>query len=476
MTRNLAAALSCTVVLAGCSLDHAYHRPAPPVPVAWPAGPAYGPPGEATVADWRQVFADPNLRKVIEQALANNRDLRVAIARIEASRAQYRIQHATLLPTVAASAGASTGREYTGFPPALAPPYANATTYSANVATTSYELDLFGRVHSLTKAALEAYLATQEATNSTQISLIAQVATDWLTCASDAAQLAVAQATVASATASLQLASRRLGGGIASQLDVDNAQTVVEQASDDVARLITVVAQDRNALNLDVGAPVGADTLPGAIDDPAARLGDIPGALDSRILLQRPDVVAAEHTLRSANANIGAARAAFFPSITLTGSAGTQGASIGSLFSGAAAVWNFAPTVTLPIFTGGANKANLDYARTQERIDIALYEKTIQTAFREVADALAQRGTITERARAQRALVATATHGLGLAQALYARGSDSYLDVLNAQRTLYSARQSLIAVELVRAANIVTLYKVFGGALTDRAPVPRAGV
>jgi multidrug efflux system outer membrane protein len=235
-----------------------------------------------------------------------------------------------------------------------------------------------------------------------------------------------------------------------------------------VARYTTLVAQDQNALDLVVGAPVDPENLPSGVDDAAFRLGAVPGALDSRILLQRPDVLEAEHTLRSANANIGAARAAFFPTISLTASGGSESASVSSLFSGRSGIWSFAPTISVPIFDGGANKGNLDYAKAEDRIDVAQYEKAIQTAFREVADALAQRGTITERLRAQRSQVAAAAESLHLAESLYARGSDSYLDVLTAQRTYYSAQQSLIAVQLVGAANVVTLYKVLGGALTDR--------
>jgi multidrug efflux system outer membrane protein len=469
MIRAMAVLTLCAGLAAGCALEPAYHRPAPPVPVAWPSGPAYGAPADLALADWRQVFPDPKLRNVIEQALANSRDLRVAIAQIQASRAQYRVQRAALLPTVDASVAANTGRSYTGLPPALGSQYANATTYSASVSTTAYELDLFGRVRSLTKAALQTYLATEEARRSTQISLVAEVATDYLTFASDASLLDVSKATVISAGANFDLARRRLAGGIDSQLDVSNAQTIVEQASDDVARYTTQVAQDKNALDLVVGAVVDPQNLPSGVDDPAARLGEPPGALDSRILLQRPDVMEAERKLRSANASIGAARAAFFPSISLTGSGGSESASVSSLFSGAAAVWSFAPTISVPIFAGGANRANLAYAKAEDRIDVAQYEKAIQTAFREVADALAQRGTIAERLRAQRALVAASAQSLRLAQALYARGSDSYLDVLTAQRTYYSAQQSLISVQLIQAANVVTLYKVLGGAITDRA-------
>jgi multidrug efflux system outer membrane protein len=353
-------------------------------------------------------------------------------------------------------------------PPAFGSEYANATTYSASVSTTAYELDLFGRVRSLTKEALQTYLATVEARRSTQISLVAEVATDYLTFASDSSLLDVAKATVISAQSNFDLARRRLAGGVDSQLDVSSAQTLVEQAKDDVARYTTQVAQDKNALDLVVGAAVTTENLPSGIDDPAVRLGEVPGALDSRILLERPDVLEAERTLRGANANIGAARAAFFPSISLTGSGGSESASVSKLFAGGTGVWSFAPTISVPIFDGGVNRGNLDYAKAEDRIDVAQYEKAIQTAFREVADALAQRGTIAERLRALRAEVAAAGESLHLAEALYARGSDSYLDVLTAQRTFYSAQQSLISVQLVEAANIVTLYQVLGGSLKDR--------
>jgi len=457
-----------STLLAGCALEPAYHRPAPPVPAQWPAGPAYVAPADVTVADWREVFLDSKLQAVISQALANSRDLRVAIAQIQASRAQYHIQRADLLPKINAQAGMSTGRDYTGLPPILGGAYQNATTYSTSVGTTAYELDLFGRVRSLTKSALEAYLATEEAKRSTQISLVAEVASDYLTYAADASLLQVSKATVTSAQSNFDLARRRLEGGIASQLDVSSAETILDQAQDDVARYTTQVAQDKNALDLVVGAAVAPENLPTGVDDPATRLGEAPDALNSNVLLRRPDVREAEHTLRGANANIGAARAAFFPSISLTASGGTQSASLSNLFSRGAGVWSFAPTVTLPIFAGGANLANLDYAKAQDRIDVAQYEKAIQTAFREVADALAQRGTITERLRAQRAQVAAAAQSLRLAEALYKRGSDSYLDVLTAQRTLYSAQQSLIAVQLIAQTNTVTLYKVLGGGVSDR--------
>jgi multidrug efflux system outer membrane protein len=468
MRRLIPGLLLASSLLSGCALEPAYNRPAPPVPAQWPNGPAYGAPTQVAVADWREVFLDPKLQAVIDQALANSRDLRVAIAQIQASRAQYHVQRADLFPTINAQAGVVTGRDYTGLPPILGGAYQNETSYSTSVGTTAYELDLFGRVRSLTKAARETYLATEEARRSTQISLVAEVASDYLTYAADASSLQVSKATVASAQANFDLAKRRLGGGIASQLDVSSAEAILDQAQDDVARYTTQVAQDWNALDLAVGTPVSPENLPTGVDDPATRLGVAPDALDSSVLLWRPDVVEAEHTLRGANADIGAARAAFFPSISLTASGGTESASLSNLFSRGAGVWSFAPTITLPIFAGGANRANLDYAKAEDRIDVAQYEKAIQSAFREVSDALAQRGTIAERLRAQRAQVAAATQSLRLAEALYARGSDSYLDVLTAQRTLYSAQQSLISIQLIEQANTVTLYKVLGGALSDR--------
>jgi multidrug efflux system outer membrane protein len=479
MIRSLTAVLMCAALVAGCAngtLEPPYHRPVAPVPSAFPTGQAYAPSPAQTAAapGWREVFVDPRLRGVIEQALADSRDLRVAIAQIEAAQAQYRVQRAALLPTLDATASADYARSYTGLPPSLGGPYARSTQYSASLGVTSYELDLFGKVRSLTKAALEQYLATEAARRSTEITLVAQVAGDWLTLAADESLLSVSRATVDSGAQNLDLAQRRLTGGVGSQLDVSNARTIVEQARADVGRYITQVAQDRNALDLVVGAPVAADALPGGIDDPGARLPQIPVALDSALLLRRPDVVEVEHQLRAANADIGAARAAFFPSIALTGSGGSTTASLSSLFAGGTGVWAFNPTISLPIFDGGANRANLAYARAQDRIEIADYEKAIQTAFREVADALADHGTIAERLRAQQALVDAAADSLRLSQALYARGSDSYIDVLTAQRTLYGAQQSRIAIQLTAANNIVTLYKVLGGGLANETAVASA--
>lgn len=460
------------LLLSACTLEPSYRRPAASVPPRFPTGPAYAHTDEAAASapGWREVFVEPKLRRVIEMALANNRDLRVAVAQIEAAQAQYHVQRASLLPSVSASGSASYAHSYTGLPPSLGGAYASTTDYAVSAGVTSYELDLFGRVRSLTKAALETYLATTEARRSTEISLIAEVATDWFTMASDESLLDISKSTAESGTATLDLAQRRLTGGVGSALDVSNAVTIVEQARADVAKYTALVAQDRNALDLAVGAPVPGEDLPTGINDPATRLPTIPNALDSGLLLQRPDVVEAEHTLRAYNANIGAARAAFFPKITLAGSGGSTTGEFSRLFGAGTGVWAFTPSISLPIFDGGANRANLAYSRAEHQIAIAKYEKAIQTAFRESADALADRGMIGERERALRALVAAAADSLRLSQGLYQVGSDSYLDVLIARRTLYSAQQGLVAVQLIDANNIVTLYKVLGGGVTDAAP------
>lgn len=472
MARLPVAAVLAAAALSGCaSLEPAYRRPPEPAPSAWPTGPAYGPAAlGAPPTAWRDVFQDARLRAIIDLALSQNRDLRVAIAQIEASRAQYRVQRAAELPTVSAQATGTIDRSFAGVPSGPGgSAYANGHVYSVSAGVTSYELDLFGRVRSLTRAALEQYLATEAGRRSTQISLIAEVADDDLALAADMSQLAISNQTLASASASLDLAQRRLKGGIASRLDVANAATVVDQAKADIGRYTTLVAQDRNALNLVVGAPVPEDLLPTPGADPGASLAAVPEGLASDGLLRRPDVAQAEHQLEAAHADIGAARAAFFPKITLTGSGGTTTTSLASLFAPGSGVWSFGPSISLPIFDGGANTANLAYARAEKRIAVAQYEKAVQSAFREVADALADRGTINARLTAQQGLVDHANESVTLAQALYERGAGGYLDVLTARRTLYVAQQNQIATRLARSTNLVTLYKVLGGALADRA-------
>jgi multidrug efflux system outer membrane protein len=454
-------------LVAGCAngpLVPPYHRPAAPVPAAFPTGAAYGPQApDAAPASWREVFTGAKLRGVIELALAQSRDLRVAAAQVSAAQAQFHTQRAALLPAVNGTASATYAREYDGLPAAYGPPYERVTEYSASGAISSYQVDLFGKIRSLTRAAFDQYLATAAGRRSEELTVIAGTATDWLTLASDESLLQVSRNTLAAGQTSLDLANARLNGGVGTALDVANARTIVEQAKADIGRYTTQVAQDKNALDLIVGASVPPALLPTGMDDPDAGLPRVPGALTSSVLLARPDVIQAEDQLRAAKANIGAARAAFFPSISLTGQGGSTTASLASLFAPGTAVWSFVPTITVPIFEGGANRASLDYAKAQDRIAVAQYEKAVQTAFRETADALAVQGVINARLSAQQGLVDAAADSLRLATALYDRGQDTYLDVLTAQRTLYAAQQALVSTQLIAANNIVTLYEVLGG-------------
>jgi multidrug efflux system outer membrane protein len=458
-------------LLSGCAtLEPAYHRPVLPTPKAFPE--AAGAPASSAAAsvNWRQFFLDPKLRSVVDLALKNNRDLRVAIANIEAARAQYRVQRAQLLPTINASAGVTYGRESTASFGAVTPGEPadiSEHQFTTSLGASSYEVDLFGKVRSLSKSAREQYLATEAARRATQISLIAEVANDYLTLAADKALLKAAQDTLVSARASLDITQKRFDHGVASELDVRQAQTVVAQARADVANAVTLAAQAKNALDLVVGAPAPETLLPGDQDDQIALLTDLPAGLPSDVLLSRPDVVEAEHQLKAANAKIGAARAAFFPQVTLTASGGTTSGAVSSLFSGPAAIWSFAPQVTLPIFAGGANRASLDYAKAEQRVAVAQYEKAIQSAFRDVADALARRATIDEQLSAQQANVTASADSLRLSQARYDRGGDTYLNLLIAQRTLYAAQQSLISARQTRASNLVTLYTALGGGGLD---------
>jgi multidrug efflux system outer membrane protein len=463
------------LLLAGC-IDMAprYHRPAEPTPAAFPSGPAYPPPGAAVqgVVGWRDFFSDPNLAAVIAEALADNRDLRAAVENIAIARAQYRVQRSALFPQIAATAGATIGQEPAGVVTGSAAPgqgEINIRQYNVGVGVAAYQLDLFGKVRNLTRAAQDQYFASREARDAAQITLVGQVAADYLTLASDRSLLKIAQDTVLSGGKTLDLTLARFTGGVASQLDVAQARTIVETARFDVARLTTQVAQDRNALELVVGAPVSDERLPAAIGAPVVVLARLPAGLSSAVLLRRPDVLSAEDQLKGANANIGAARAAFFPSITLTGSGGLVSTALSSLFTAGAATWTFAPALTQPIFDAGANRANLALATAQRNLAIDTYEKAVQTAFREVADALAQRGTIDRELAAQRALVGAADTSLRLANARYERGADTFLNALIAQRSYYAAQQTLVATQQTEAVNLVTLYTALGGGL-DAAP------
>jgi multidrug efflux system outer membrane protein len=451
------------LALSGCaSMAPKYTRPAMPVSANWPSGPAYGEAGGEGITGiaWQDFFADDKLKKLIVLTLENNRDLRVAALNIQRSRAQYQIRRADLFPALNAVGSGDVQR----VPASVSTTGQSMTThqYSAELGFSAWELDLFGRIRSLKDRALEQFLATEQARRSLQISLVAEVATDYLTLAADHERLKIAHDTLFTQQAAYDLVKRRFELGISSELDLRQAQTSVDAARVDIARYTAQVAQDRNALELAAGSAVPADLLPGELVGVTA-LKDISPGLPSEVLQRRPDILQAEYKLRAANADIGAARAAFFPRITLTAAAGVTSDQLSSLFKGSPATWIFAPEITLPIFNAGANRANLKVAEVDRAIFLADYEKAIQTAFREVSDALAQRGTLGGQLEAQQSLVDATGQSYRLSQARYEKGVDSYLSVLDSQRQLYAAQQNLITVRLSRLANLVTLYKVLGG-------------
>jgi multidrug efflux system outer membrane protein len=458
LTLALAAALA-----SGCTLMPDYQRPAAPVPASFPdaaiAGTVDVPPADAIA--WRDYFADERLREVIALALANNRDLRVAALNIEKARAQFRIQRADLFPATGASGGQNAQR----LPGDLTRSGEAETTrqYSATIGFSAYELDFFGRIRSLNAEALETYLGTEEARRSAQISLVAEVASTWLILAFDRERLALARSTYETRRKSHDLVRRSSEAGAVSALDLHQAQTLLQSARADVARYSAFVAQDENALALVAGAPVPAELLPATLTDSVSAVAELPAGVPSEVLTRRPDILQAERALRAANASIGAARAAFFPSISLTAAAGTASSTLGGLFESGSGTWSFMPQIRIPIFEAGRLKASLEVAEVQRDINVALYEKAIQTAFREVADALAERTTLAERVDARRQQVEATQAGFRLSEARYKGGVDSYLGLLDAQRSLYTAEQELIIVRLAEAANRVALYKVLGG-------------
>lgn len=456
---------SMLLILSGCTMAPSYTRPAAPVPASWPSGPAYkaeaAKPDQQPLAEapWREFFIEPRLQKTIELALANNRDLRVAALTIEKTRAQYQIQRADLLPQINGTAGATIQR----LPADLAGGQARINRqYSVGLGVSSYELDLFGRVRSLKDQALEQYLATEQARRAIQISLVAETANAWLTLGADRERLKLAQETLRSQLESFQLIQHRFEAGASSQLDLSQAQTRVEAARFDSALFTAQSAQAQNALQLLVGAPVPAELLPSELGSVTA-LQELPVGLPSDVLLARPDILAAEHRLMGANANIGAARAAFFPRIGLSAGFGTASASLTDLFQPGSLAWNFMPQISVPLFDTGKNLANLTVSKADRDIALAQYEKAIQTAFREVADTLASRGTLGDQLTAQQSLSEATSDSYRLSEARYNNGVDSYLTVLDSQRSTYSAQQGLISVRLAHLANQVTLYKVLGG-------------
>jgi multidrug efflux system outer membrane protein len=449
--------------LSACSMAPKYVQPASPVPELLPTTEQPGASDSVPPADiaWRDFFTDPKLRDVVQLALDNNRDLRLALANVEQARALHRVQRADLLPSIGVNGSAT----YQDIPAGAAPLGGRVDIYSANVGVSAWEIDLFGRLQSLNKAALEQFFASVENRNAAQTALIAQVASAWLTLAADRERLRIVRETEAAFGQTLDLTKARFARGIASQLEVDQAQTSFDKARSDIAQITTLIAQDRNALNLLVGATVDEALLPAGLSDGNATIVSLPAELPSDVLLRRPDIAAAEHQLRAANANIGAARAAFFPRLSLTATFGTISAGLSNLFGSGSDYWSVAPSASLPIFDFGRNQGNLRYAKATQDAMLARYEQSIQVAFREAADALARRGTISAQIQAQASLRAAAANAYRLSEARFRAGIDPFLTTLDSQRALYAAEQSLLATQLVRETNAVELYRALGGGL-----------
>ncbi|UYK67013.1 efflux transporter outer membrane subunit [Xanthomonas sacchari] len=476
---RMSVAVATLLALSGCTLAPTYVRPAAPVPADLAAVDAAPAAGAATdtlgMPDWQQVFLDPRLRQTIALALQNNRDLRVAVLSIDKARAQYRLQRAAQLPSFDANASMSRGRSSAASNDDGVSQVSTSDTLQ--VGLSSWQLDLFGQLRSLKQEALQNWLSSAENQRNVRLTLVAQVAAAWLTVGADQAQLALAQQTLDSQAQTLQLTERRHSIGSASGLDLAQQQTSVESARVAVASAATQLAQARDALQLLVGAPVEAALLPTAqAMQGSVALAPLPAHLSSAVLLQRPDVLAAEHTLQAANADIGAARAAFFPSLSLTASTGRSSDALSTLFSAGSRTWSFVPSITAPIFHAGALKASLDASKLGKDIAVAQYEKAIQSAFAEVADALATRDHLQAQLTAQQALVDASQRSYTLADARYRAGLDGHLPVLDAQRSLFAAQQALIALRLQDASNRVTLYQVLGGGADAQAQAQAATV
>lgn len=461
--KALTLALSTVLFLQGCSLTPEYAQPASPVASEWAKGEAYAKEtaAAAKAADmgWRQFFGDETLRQLIGTALENNRDLRVAVLNVEAYRAQYRIQRSGLAPELGGSAGGSRQRlpaDLSGMGTDMI-----ASQYDTGLSV-SYELDFFGRIRSLSQAALETYLATEEAQRSAHIALVAEVANAYLALRAYQALLALTRSTVKTYEDAYVLVKRSHEAGAVSELNVRQAESALADAQALLKQYTRQVAITMNGLQLLLGAPLPAELGAGKpLNDTI--LASFSSGLPSELLLNRPDILAAEHQLLAANANIGAARAAFFPSISLMGSAGTASSEVSGLFEGGSGSWRFMPSINLPIFNAGRLKASLDYAEIQKDIHVAQYEKTIQTAFREVSDGLAARGTFGEQLAAQQKRVDSTRRYYSLANTRYKAGIDSYLTVLDAQRQLLGAQQQVVAVQQAKLSSEVLLYKALGG-------------
>ena len=469
--------LALLAVLSGCSLMPDYQRPEAPTPSSWPQGEAYtgsisAAKGQPMEMDWQTFFRDPALRELISVALENNRDLRVAALNVDAYRALYRVQRADVLPLVSADAGGNRTRtsgdlNQTG-------EGAISSQYSATLGV-SWELDLFGRLGSLREQALQQYFATEAAQRSTRISLIASVANAWLTLQADQALLQVSRETLKAYEESLSLTQLSFDVGVATALELSQARSAVDTARVGIERYTRQVAQDRNALTLLLGQNIPIELpVEGRLERDL--LAAVPVGLPSDLLYKRPDIIQAEYQLLAANANIGAARAAFFPRISLTGAVGTASSELSGLFGSGSGYWSFAPSISVPIFNAGQLRANLDYAEISRNIQVAQYEAAIQTAFREVADGLAAQATYVRQVQAQRDLLETSENYYRLAERRYRTGVDSYLTLLDAQRQLFEVQQQFINDRLSQMISEVELFKALGGGWDEQAqPLPSEG-
>jgi multidrug efflux system outer membrane protein len=467
MSKSQLCMFAAALALSGCTMIPQYKRPAAPVASHYPgttetnAGPA-----AADIA-WQEFFADERLKTLLELALVNNRDLRVAVLNVEQSRAQYRITRSASFPTVDGS-GSYTRSRTSGITSDQSGIMFNQSSvtsdqWSASLGSTAYELDFFGRVRSLNKQALEKYFATEEARRSAQISLVTEVATEYFTVRQAEEQVQLARQTLAAVQQSYDLNKATFDAGASSELDLRTAEGQVQTAKINVLTYKRQLAQAENALVLLVGEPLPANLPASRSFNSTNLLAEIPVGLPSELVQRRPDILEAEHTLKAANANIGAARAAFFPTITLTGSIGTTSSEFEKLFGSGTGVWSFSPQVTVPIFTGGQNRASLDSAKVGTRIEVANYEKAIQTAFREVADALVATSSYAAQIDAEAAAINAQQIRFDLATARYRQGEDTYLNVLSAQQDLYSAQQGLLQAQFNKLASQISLYKALGG-------------
>lgn len=465
MTWMKLSVIATAALLGACSMAPRYERPVLAVP-ALQGTLAEGAPADRPVTDvgavaWRDYYRDERLRAVIEQALSNNRDLKLAALNVSRAQALYGIQRADVLPNVGISGGQNAQRLPGDLSPTGSPVISRQ--YTATLGVAAYELDFFGRVQSLKDAALETYLGSEDAQRSAMLSLVSEVARAWLTLGADRERAALAEKTFESRKASATLTQRSFELGAVSALDLRQVESLQAAAQVDAARFRAAAESDLNVLQFLVGAPIAPALLPNQLVDAPGTLAALPAGLSSEVLTQRPDILAAERSLRAANANIGAARAAFFPSITLTAAGGTASPHLDGLFGSGSGFWTFVPQINIPLFTAGRLSNNLTLAEIQRDAEVAQYDKAIQSAFREVSDALAERRELAQQVDGQKRLYVAASETYRLSDARYKAGVDSYLGLLDAQRTLYSAEQGLITIRLSDAINHVTLYKALGG-------------